>query len=230
MSTCVKCKREQRQCIFRNRRSAKERESGKRISSPRPAYLPNETVERRRSSVNSHHHHPRNTVSSSGSGQAAVHTGFQVLAEAASYENHVSLPSSPAHTSSTALLPTLSPSDPHGGRISFSTGIEIASNIPTETPPSDLEVELMQTVVSSSQDALRLLFKAAAQQDTDQLPDSHDLEKVSEFMCSNSAESSSISMLNFMSPPQEVLDVWKRSHFVRLGWISPREAVAYIDL
>lgn len=88
----------------------------------------------------------------------------------------------------------------------------------------------MQTVVSSSQDALHLLFKAAAQQDADEPLDSHRLDQTAELQQTHTVETPSFSSISLSSPPQEVLDLWNHSRFVRQGWLSARECVAYIDL
>lgn len=97
-----------------------------------------------------------------------------------------------------------------------------------EVVRADLETELMQTVVASSQDAINLLFKAATVEQEGEEPVSNN--------CNNQAQSGEnqgfyLSVVSGVQPyPQEVLDCWNKSRFVRQGWLSAREGIAYIDM
>lgn len=88
----------------------------------------------------------------------------------------------------------------------------------------------MQTVVLSSRDARQLLFKATTQQDSDEPLDTHHVDYTSDFQEFQTNETASMPRMGLSAPPQEVLDVWKRSYFVQRGWMTAREGVAYIDL
>lgn len=89
----------------------------------------------------------------------------------------------------------------------------------------------METVVSCSKDALRLLFKAAEQQDPDGLEtDQQGNSPVTPLTNHSTASFNPPPPVGLSEPAQETLELWSRHRFVRQGWFSAREAVTYIDL
>jgi hypothetical protein len=89
----------------------------------------------------------------------------------------------------------------------------------------------METVVSCSKDALGLFFKAAEQQDADDLEaDQQDHSPVTPLTNPSTVNFNPLSPVRLSEPSQEAIDLWNRHRFVRQGWFSAREAVTYIDL
>lgn len=93
--------------------------------------------------------------------------------------------------------------------------------------------DVVQTVVSSSKDALGLLFKAAEQQETDS--DEADLAAARAYDSPASAFTSNMhaSMIppsTLSKPVKSVIELWNQHRFVRQGWFSAVEAVTYVDL
>ena len=97
---------------------------------------------------------------------------------------------------------------------------------------SDLGRDVLQTAVTSSRDAMGLLFKAAAEE-----PDGfHDTDVEGERPRSNTTSPAGTSPdgeLRLCLPSEvspELVDIWTKHRFVRQGWFSPYEAIAYIEL
>jgi hypothetical protein len=100
---------------------------------------------------------------------------------------------------------------------------------------STIDRDVMDTVVSSSKDALGILFKAAEHQDTSE--DSSVVEENAVPPYQNDSPGSTLLYAPVPLPPsalskpaQSTLDVWDAFRFVRQGWFTAREAVTYIDL
>jgi len=85
-----------------------------------------------------------------------------------------------------------------------------------------MQNHVMQTLVSSSNDAMGLLFSAAEHIERQVSDSPHDQTGWTPGVLS------SVSLPD--SVPQELLDVWTRQRFVRQGWFTAREAIAYVDL
>lgn len=90
----------------------------------------------------------------------------------------------------------------------------------------------MQTVVASSSDAVGLLFGAANSSDSegsdgagDEPPSYGSVPKQS--ISGSSAFSPSLNTREPVSA--DVLELWNQHRFVRQGWFTAREAVAYTD-
>lgn len=93
----------------------------------------------------------------------------------------------------------------------------------------------MQTVVSSSKDALGLLFKAAEQQETDsdEQSDRHVTARAYDNPASALTSNVNPSMIppsTLSKPTKAVIQLWNQHRFVRQGWFSAVEAVTYVDL
>ena len=100
--------------------------------------------------------------------------------------------------------------------------------------PTDLHNDVMQTVVTSSNDAVGILFRAAGQEDSDGseevIPDRplHHLNG-SEFSTSPT-NTHSPAMTTSGQISDDILDIWDQHRFVRQGWFTAREAVIYVEL
>lgn len=109
----------------------------------------------------------------------------------------------------------------------------------------------MRTVVSSSNDALGLLFEAVELQQNGSFSDglqalgtntdggyldgSHSSQHPAQHISPHSAMSTAskpgpILQEQLSSVTPEILRLWNRCRFVKQGWFTAREAVTYIDL
>lgn len=108
---------------------------------------------------------------------------------------------------------------------------------------------VMRPVVSSGNDALNILFQAAAQEQAGGASDLRTASQVSAADGSSNVQPNAQPIANAGSagsfgtaPPMvsecpslskvepEILDIWDACRFVHMGWFSSREAVTYIDL
>ena len=105
-----------------------------------------------------------------------------------------------------------------------------------QTGGFSIENDVMHTVVSSSKDALGLLFKAVEQQEASEIDDeTNGLHTNYPYESPGSALTASINAEALLLSPlssssRECLELWEHLRFVRQGWMSAREAVTYIDL
>lgn len=109
----------------------------------------------------------------------------------------------------------------------------------------------MRTVVSSSNDALGLLFEAVEQEQNGSFsgdlqaletntdggyPDGshashHPAQHVSPYsVMSTASKPGPILQEQLSSATPEILRLWNRCRFVKQGWFTAREAITYIDL
>ncbi|KAL4873041.1 hypothetical protein BDV12DRAFT_115848 [Aspergillus spectabilis] len=112
---------------------------------------------------------------------------------------------------------------------------------------TDLDNSMMRTVVSSGNDALNILFEAAAHRQEADLadqgmhlgntPDSagYGVGRGSPFgqmhsMASPDVSARIIRPVELSHATNEVLDIWEACRFVMMGWFTSREAVTLIDL
>lgn len=91
---------------------------------------------------------------------------------------------------------------------------------------------VMRTVVSSGNDALKLLFQAAQQRDSESSNHAtsgfhNPSQSAMEFATPLTAASSHFQSFQASSA---VLKVWDAFRFVKMGWFSAEEAVCYMDL
>ena len=98
--------------------------------------------------------------------------------------------------------------------------------------PKEYDDGVVQTVVSSSKDALGLLFQAAEEEDTDDSEDPIVTSGAPDHTSPTStmAHHPGITPSRLSRPSREVVDLWEEFSFVRQGWFSATEAVTYIDL
>ena len=108
---------------------------------------------------------------------------------------------------------------------------------------------MMRTVVSSGNDALNILFEAAAAHSREQSANESGVrsENVHDIMGdSGNHRTGSISQVQSGVSPEvlakamrpvglshasrEVLDVWEACRLVKMGWFTSKEAVTFIDL
>lgn len=132
---------------------------------------------------------------------------------------------------------------PKEGGASHAAVPTLAHDAPQKSPQSQsqsgtmIEADVMRTYLSSSKDALGVLFKAAEQRDTpgDQV-ENHDSNSALAFHDSPTSAYTSgavpapIPPSKLSSPAPAVLEAWEACRFIRQGWFSAREAVTYIDL
>ncbi|KAL4753896.1 hypothetical protein BDW72DRAFT_4720 [Aspergillus terricola var. indicus] len=111
---------------------------------------------------------------------------------------------------------------------------------------STLETSMMRTVVSSGNDALNILFEAAAHSQEADLAevrmDSRDTSRAVNGMSHENAFSQmhsavstgifsrAIRPVEVSNASKEVLTTWESCRFVMMGWFTSREAVTLIDL
>lgn len=112
----------------------------------------------------------------------------------------------------------------------------------TERPPlptrgnnskEGYESDVVHTVVSTSHDALGLLFKAVEQHveaDDGKARSPPDLNSDDSPATVSSIRGLPIAPSHLSSPPQAVLAFWRQHRFVRQGWLSPLEAATYVEL
>jgi hypothetical protein len=110
-----------------------------------------------------------------------------------------------------------------------------------QTRPDDLQTEVVKTFVTSSNDAMGLLFQAAEENESDSDTDRdasngrvgnsmNTFQRRDDF--SDAAASPWISS-EAQLPPQltrETLAVWNKHRFVMQGWFSAFEAISYVEL
>ncbi|RDW81177.1 putative C6 transcription factor [Aspergillus mulundensis] len=116
-----------------------------------------------------------------------------------------------------------------------------------QKPASTLESSMMRTVVSSGNDALNILFEAAAHSQEADLAEARmnsgditdqaaqGVNNESPFSQIHSAVSSgglakSIRPVEISQASKDVLSTWETCRFVMMGWFTPREAVTLVDL
>lgn len=100
----------------------------------------------------------------------------------------------------------------------------------------DLGAEVVQTVVTSSRDAIGLLFKAAARESTD----GQDADDDDEGVIGDEARDAGGILSPYATPDQnasrsrsispELLALWDKHRFVRQGWFTAYEAIAFVQL
>jgi hypothetical protein len=90
--------------------------------------------------------------------------------------------------------------------------------------------QVVQTVVASSSDAVGLLFRAAECSDSDGFDAAANQDDNAfapdQSVCTNIMSPS----LNIREPvASEILELWDQHRFVRQGWFTAREAIAYLQ-
>ncbi|KAL1966948.1 hypothetical protein VTN77DRAFT_3692 [Rasamsonia byssochlamydoides] len=196
---CARCRREQRQCVFSEKRSwarTKKADSDRRESITSP--------DRTRSDRST-----QLDISSSETSGIGNRTFGQDAA-----------PSSIHNTSPPSQRS-------HGG----------------PSAPTGLTSSMMRTVVSSGNDALNLLFEAAAHTNTqnshleprDSRTQNDYRPAVRNIQASGTAVAVGTSpaapaAVEISNPNRDVLNVWESCRFVKMGLFTAKEAITYVDL
>ena len=89
---------------------------------------------------------------------------------------------------------------------------------------NDFENQVLTTLVTTSKDAIHLLFRAADHQDLDS-SDRHATPN-DEF---HDEVGGSVNMLSPVLASNETLALWSQHHFAKPRWFTPRKAVSYIE-
>ena len=93
---------------------------------------------------------------------------------------------------------------------------------------------VMRTIVSSGNDALNLLFRAAEQQNAEspehQAPGPLISHVNGEFSTPKTAFRMATGPVHLSKASPPVLEVWAALRFTRMGWFAAEEAVTYVDL
>lgn len=92
---------------------------------------------------------------------------------------------------------------------------------------------MIRTVVSHGNDALNLLFEAATQDSRashqSDIPRHAAFDPAGDHVTSTSPALSRAPDQGPSAAP-DVLELWRCSRYVRMGWLSAEEAILYIDL
>lgn len=91
---------------------------------------------------------------------------------------------------------------------------------------SNLQNDVLQTFVTSSSDAIGLLFRAADQNDSD--GSEGQAMGISPHLAEGQSDGNSMPSPAIAS--NETLSLWAHHRFVRQGWFTPREAISYVEL
>lgn len=112
-------------------------------------------------------------------------------------------------------------------------------SIPQIMAKADLAHSVIRTVVSTGNDALNILFEAAAHQEDLASNAGVRISSPSGPVPGYDTPGSTLSLgaaakasrvVKLSKPNPEVLQVWNRSRFVMAGWLSAEEALTFIDL
>lgn len=102
----------------------------------------------------------------------------------------------------------------------------------------DLARSVMRTVVSNGNDALNLLFQAAAQDQNDSFVSRREGSASLESRRGPATATPHAAFLTDASPngppinasTSDVRKLWRNSKFVRMGWVTAEEIIIYLDL
>lgn len=104
------------------------------------------------------------------------------------------------------------------------------------TPINDLSTSVMRTVVSNGNDALNLLFEAAAQQHADDTANC----TTSRIGSSPRVNTRPVNETSFagqdhprlasISLTSDIHKLWRSSRYVKMGWLSAEDIVVLLDL
>ncbi|EER26711.1 Fungal Zn binuclear cluster domain containing protein [Coccidioides posadasii C735 delta SOWgp] len=239
---CLRCRREQRNCLFSEDRAWSRKKKTNNVIST--------TSGEQQPSLTGSPQIPGVPASAAGTpGSASLHSSAITDAETpASTSTH---PSNAAAPLPMQYEPTGAASTP--ANMSTSSTSPLTSTMaPRPDPASDpgassgLASSVMRTVVSSGNDALNILFQAAAQEQGASIGDMSTNSRAAALgqtaqpmqqTHGTPGSTTSLGMATTVSDPAhlspaepEVVAVWDSCRFVKMGWFSSREAVTYIDL
>lgn len=103
---------------------------------------------------------------------------------------------------------------------------------PVPNADDGLADTVMRTLVSSGNDALRLLFRAAEQREAESPRHLASISQASQgdFTSPGNLTSITTEPVQRSQATAEVLEVWDAFRFVKMGWFTAEEAVTYMDL
>ncbi|KAI9046292.1 putative C6 transcription factor [Aspergillus affinis] len=205
---CAKCRREQRPCVFSEKRAWERRKRRGTSDEGTPRTRRRLSSSYARDGDASHHVRTRDS-------SAVEDRGVETHDEEDGDEDDI--------------LQGAVPSDQHGQRQS-----------------NAFANSMMRTVVSSGNDALNILFEAAAvhSRENDML-ESEMQSRNAQTRSHRNRQSNASRDMNAISPEalakavrpvplshasKDVLAIWETCRFVRMGWFTSREAVTFIDL
>ena len=205
-TACIKCHREQRQCVFPLERSSKR---------PRTSESQDGT---------SSHRDDTHAINESDSTESQVPLHDGGLAATTSTQLAVEVDSQRRQ----------SHDEPH--MTLHGQAAMIPATRDDSSLAANLTTDVVQTFVTSSQDAMGLLFKAAAH-DSDESPDT-DVETMTSKHArregSDTSPSTTPGQLSGTYLPTELshdtVELWDNHRFVRQGWFTAHEAISYIEL
>ena len=85
---------------------------------------------------------------------------------------------------------------------------------------TDLAQSVMNTVVSNGNDALNILFQAAG----------HEQNRLQVENATDKITPGTTGSAETAPPGSDIYKLWRSSRFVKMGWLSAEEVVAYLDL
>ncbi|KIX05976.1 uncharacterized protein Z518_03950 [Rhinocladiella mackenziei CBS 650.93] len=241
--SCFKCRREQRECIFPAQRSTKR---AKRAHPNRPA----ESWQTSPAGQAAQHQSVLPDVENSSPHQSISiqHPRHRDEPRRQSYSQSPSISFSGRADSVARLEDTTRRSQPHtnpqnGVPITPQQNAALQNQNPGERPPpaniectesssltDNLQDQVVQTVVASSSDAVGLLFRAANCTDSEGSVDAENQDPHETSPGQSTSTGILCPGLNTREPASpEVLELWNQHRFVRQGWFTAREAVAYVQ-
>ncbi|KFZ17360.1 hypothetical protein V501_01762 [Pseudogymnoascus sp. VKM F-4519 (FW-2642)] len=250
LGPCMKCQRERRKCEFTVTRSSKKRQKPSNVQpdsldSERPHHVHPPSTDHSRTAEN-----VTNSDDDDNDDDNQAHGGdCQSSFDYNSHQSHnrQEFQGSPRSN----WLNASSIIEPHKSADADSSDSELSS---TSKRPrrqsmiqrSVLSNRVMRTVVSSSNDALGLLFEAVEQEQNGSFSGglqaletntngSHASQHPAQHISPHSAMSTAskpgpIHQDELSSATPEILRLWNRCRFVKQGWFTAREAITYIDL
>ncbi|KAL2070138.1 hypothetical protein VTL71DRAFT_14818 [Oculimacula yallundae] len=232
---CVKCMRERRQCEFTATRSHKRQKTSEQAqpeNGPGASGDSPDATNSRSMTAGLTGSTTLDKTSSNGAEARTDNTGVRSnsISDEATTQNH--------HTQRAASRPPMNAArSPSSATQTHRRDGSLDGNA---TRPNDMSEKLMRTVVTSSNDALGLLFQAVEQQnhggDNGGRIDGDtggDMTEISQHRTPQSVASMATGTLQQESlsvAEPEVLNLWGRCRFVRMGWFSAREAITFVDL
>ncbi|KAH6964562.1 hypothetical protein DER45DRAFT_626941 [Fusarium avenaceum] len=226
---CLRCQREIKECVFNDERSHRKRNTtGSRRASSNQALDSRDGTGTARESL---------SPTPATLGQEVSNTLTQQPSQLLSDNNDLTLPRQdysdlPLSVNNSMAYDLSQPQQ------------QAAVN---ETSPSigpgghtgDLTDSVMRTLVSNGKDALHLLFQPAIEQskkdgntpDNLQPASRHALHRAGETLTPGTTSSVRTSRpIRFSPAPANTLTIWRSFRFVKMGWFTAEEAVAYVDL
>ncbi|KAM5356718.1 hypothetical protein ACJ41O_003364 [Fusarium nematophilum] len=221
-NSCLRCQRELKECVFSHERSHRKRDAtGSRRGSSKedcPSQSSPSPI-------------PPTALVREASGTFTEETS-QFLGD----RNDLPLPSqnySDLPLATTNILAQNLPQSLQANEVAASPSLGSAGGA------GDLTDSVMRTLVSNGKDALRLLFQAAvehANNDGESPSNPSSLSRPPVHVIGETpTPQTNISIrttrpIRFSPASHDILTVWRAFRFVKMGWFTAEEAVAYVDL